>query len=218
MRMIRKTRNRPRPNKARQPPAVCPPGLMESHKNMKFKPVTLRECLLAVLSAGVVAGSAWAGEIQTREAWMPAYSVELPSTPVFATLINVSDASDRLLSVRSDGADLVSIRALRPVEGTLREVTLESLELPVGVPVELNSANAWLLLENTRKPVRARDQHTLTLVFERAGEVTLRVRARPVRFVAESPDDLRTDPMQQRLTPRHAEGLDEALRTDPFLR
>lgn len=186
---------------------------------MKFNPFTLKRHLVAGLAATVLAGAAWASEaIQTREAWMPAYSVEISSTPVFATLINVADAKDRLLAVRSDAADKVSIRALRLLDGALTEVAVDSLELPVGVPVELNASTAWLLLENTRRPVRARDQYTLTLVFEHAGEVTLRVRARPVRFVAETSDDIRTDPLQQRMPSRRIEGLDDALRTDPFLR
>lgn len=159
-----------------------------------------------------------AQEIQWRDAWMPAYSVEMANTPLFATLVNLSERNDRLIAVRSDQAEQVSIRALQQTDGKLREVVLDSIELPAGVPVTLGSDTAWLLLENTRTPVRARTTHTVTLVFEHAGEVRKRVRATPVRFPAAQVDDIHTDPLQRPVTSPRLESLDDALRSDPFLR
>lgn len=171
------------------------------------------------LICGLIAAAPVAAQdIQWRDAWMPAYSVEMANTPLFATLVNLSERNDRLIAVRSDEAARVSIRTLQQVDGALREVVLDSLELPAGVPVTLGSNTAWLLLENTRTPVRARSTHTLTLVFEHAGEVRKRVRATPVRFPAERVDDIHSDPLQRPVTSPRSEGLDDALRSDPFLR
>ncbi len=171
-----------------------------------------------LLGSVIAAVPVAAQEVQWRDAWMPAYSVEMADTPLFATLVNLSERNDRLIAARSDQAEQVSIRALQQTNGALREVVLDSLELPVGVPVTLGSDTAWLLLENTRRPVRARSTHTVTLVFEHAGEVRKRVRAIPVRFPAERVDDIHSDPLQRPLTSPRIESLDDALRSDPFLR
>ncbi len=184
---------------------------------MKLKH-TFALLLAAFTGTTLATAPALAQDIQWRDAWMPAYSVETADTPIFATLINLSERNDRLVAVRSDDAAAVTIRALRLIDGELREVTLDGLELPAGVPVTLNSGSAWLLLEQTRVPVRARSTQTLTLVFEHAGEIRQRVRATPVRFPAERVDDIHSDPLQRPVTAPRSEGLDDALRTDPFLR
>ncbi|NMG02680.1 copper chaperone PCu(A)C [Azoarcus taiwanensis] len=183
-----------------------------------MKPKHTLAILATLMGSLMAAAPATAQEIQWREAWMPAYSVEMTNTPLFATLVNLSQRNDRLIAVRSDQAEQVSIRALQQVDGTLREVVLDSLELPAGVPITLGSDTAWLLLENTRTPVRARSTHTVTLVFEHAGEVSRRVRATPVRFPAERVEDIHSDPLQRPVTAPRSEGLDDALRSDPFLR
>lgn len=183
-----------------------------------MKPKQTLALVTTLICSVMAAAPAIAQHIQWRDAWMPAYSVEMTNTPVFATLVNLSEHNDRLIAVRSDDAAAASIRALRQHDGVLREVVLDSLELPAGVPVTLGSDTAWLLLEKTRTPVRARSTQTLTLVFEHAGEIRKRVRATPIRFPAERVQDIHSDPLQRPVSPSRSEGLDDALRSDPFLR
>lgn len=173
-----------------------------------------------LLCLGLALGSlaAQAGDIHVRDAWMPAYGEKPDSAPAFLTLINLGATEDRLIGARSEGAREVSLRTLRLDDGELRTVPLQAVSLPPGVPVVFESGLAWLMLEGFNTPLAARGTQTITLIFERAGEVEHRIRIRNVQPGGGSLDNMRTDPLQSPGQTQRTEGLDDALRSDPFLR
>ncbi len=173
---------------------------------------------LAALACGSFAGTALADGIHVGEAWIPAYGENLRNAPVFLTLVNLGKGSDRLVGARSDGAAAVSLQTLAVQDGELRAQPLQAVSLPPGVPVPLAAGGTWLMLEDLKAPLRARATYTLKLVFEQAGEREYRVRVRPTPLAGDNLENLRTDPLQQPGQTQRTEGLDDALRSDPFLR
>lgn len=173
---------------------------------------------LAALACTAFATPTLAGDLHVREAWIPAYAENVSTAPVFLTLVNLGKDADRLVSARSDGAARVSLQALSVQDGELRATPLRGVALPPGVPVPLEAGSAWLQMEGLKGPLRPRATYTLKLTFEKAGEREVRVRVRPTPLAGESLDNLRTDPQQQPGQTPRSEGLDDALRSDPFLR
>lgn len=180
--------------------------------------IKTRLLALAVLALNTFAAPALADTLHVRDAWIPVYGDTVRNAPVFLTLLNMSDTNDRLLGASSDAAARVSIQAMGVADDALRTHTLDAVALPVGVPVTLNPGGVWLLLEDIHTPLRVRALYTVKLMFEHAGEREYRIRARVTNIAAETLDNMRTDPMQTRTQPERTEGLDDALRTDPFLR
>lgn len=176
--------------------------------------------MLGALACGALASAAAAAEsIHVRNAWMPAYTDDARSAPVFLTLVNLGAKSDRLVGVKADGAAVAGIRVIAVENGEARQRELTAVELPPGVPVPLQAGGAYLVLEGLKAPLKPRAAQTIRLVFQNAGERELRVKVRPEGLGDDPLENLRTDPLQVPIgKPAHSEGVDEALRTDPFQR
>lgn len=180
--------------------------------------IKTRLLALAALACTTLAAPALAETIHVRDAWIPVYGDTLRAAPVFLTLVNLGESADRLLSASSDDATAVSIQTMSVADDTLRPHTLDNVVLPVGVPVALTPGGAWLMLEGMKTPLRGRTVYTVKLVFEHAGEREYRIRGRVSNIAMDTLENMRTDPMQSTTQPERTEGLDDALRTDPFLR
>jgi len=180
--------------------------------------IKTRLLALAAFACTTLAAPALADTIHIRDAWIPVYGDQQRNAPIFLTLVNMGDSADRLLSVHSNDATKVSIQAMSVADDVLRPHTLDSVVLPVGVPVALSPGGAWLMLEGMQAPARARAMYSVVLVFEHAGEIEYRIRGRLSNIAADTLENLRTDPMQSPTRSERTEGMDDALRTDPFLR
>ncbi len=173
---------------------------------------------LATLALAALPAPAAADDLHVSDAWIPAYADKPASAPLFLTLVNTGNTADRLLGASSPAAESVSLQGMALSDGTLKAQPVKAVELPAGVPVPLAAGGVWLQLEGLKAPLRARASYTVTLKFENGGEREYAVRARPTLLASESLDNLRTDPLQQPGQPARTEGLDDALRSDPFLR
>ncbi len=96
---------------------------------------------------------------------------------------------------------------------------ISAVALPSGVPINMDNSGLYLLLDGINEPLRAGSRFNINLMFDEGESQTVRVQ---VRSVAVSGDrmleNMRTDPMQQGLSPRRSEGLDEGVMTDPLIR
>lgn len=172
----------------------------------------------AAAAAAAISMPVSAQTVHVRDAWIPAYSEAPARAPVFMTLVNTGERPDRLLSASAQGVASVSLQTLAMSDDELRGHTLKAIELPAGVALPLEAGGAWLMLEGLQAPMRARATYTLTLQFEHAGTQQVQVRVRPTSLLGDGLRNLRTDPLQEPGQTQRIEGLDDALRTDPFLR
>lgn len=163
---------------------------------------------------------AMAEKIYVDSAWSPYFAVpELDSAPVYMTITNLSAKQRQLLSVSTDVADQVLIQSMETVADVAQVTDISAVALPSGVPINMDNSGLYLLLDRINEPLRAGSRFNINLMFDEGESQTVRVQ---VRSVAVSGDrmleNLRTDPMQQGLSPRRSEGLDEGVMTDPLIR
>lgn len=174
---------------------------------------------LAAIACTMLATShAAADDIRIRDAWLPAHGEHVRVAPVYLTLVNQGSHADRLIGVRSEIARTATLHAMTIEADQARQRPLRAVELPAGIPVPLHAGGAYVILDDIVTPLRPRAVHTLHLVFEHAGEREVKFRVRPAGRDDDTLENLRTDPLQQPGQIPRSEGLDDALRTDPFLR
>ncbi|WAX76634.1 copper chaperone PCu(A)C [Streptomyces sp. KMM 9044] len=101
--------------------------------------------------------------------------------PFYLWLFNQGQSADRLLGAETTVARSVDIVS---VDGTVRGPA----EVPTGKPVELGEGRVHLLLRDLRQQIRGGDYAWITLRFERAGEVALRVHSPVPAYVDDATD------------------------------
>jgi copper(I)-binding protein len=92
------------------------------------------------------------------------------NAPVYMRIANSGNFSDRLISVSSPKAESVIFIS--------ENENISNLLIPAGDQVALSPNQSYLLLQGLRSDLIANEQFELVLIFERAGEVVLSVRAK----------------------------------------
>ncbi len=95
--------------------------------------------------------------------------------------LSVAEGSDRLIAAASPAAERVELHThTLDAQGVARMTRIEGIEVVAGSPTELRPGGLHVMLMGLTAPLAAGDAIDLTLTFEAAGDVTLRV---PVRAV-----------------------------------
>ncbi len=146
-------------------------------------------CALALLGALSSAGRAAAadpppigavevGALRVRDARILA-----PAAPdvaaAYFTIENHGDVPDALVGVASAAAATTELHSTVARDGRLAMLPIERLDIAPGAEVTLAPGGYHVMLLGLHQPLQAGDLVTLTLYFERAGPVTLRVPVRP---------------------------------------
>lgn len=97
---------------------------------------------------------------------------------------NHSDHDDRLLTASSPASQRVEIRAGPEAEGLA-----DGVEIRAGDELELAPSGIHLALLGLTQPLRDGDVLTLTLVFDKAGEMTFRLPVDFDRLVERAPTE-----------------------------
>jgi periplasmic copper chaperone A len=143
--------------------------------------------LAAALLAGCgsQAGSGSGGGIVVEGAWarpMPVMAGEpSPSgvnSAVYLTLRNLGPLPDRLAAGETPAAESVEIHESRMEDGIMKMRPVDGIGIPAGAVVELQPGGLHLMLLNLRSSLVEGDTVALSLRFEEAGSLDVRV---PVR-------------------------------------
>lgn len=133
--------------------------------------------LVVVVAVGLVLALVGGrGGIEASGAWMPQ-----PASPdvagIFVTLTNHGDTADRLVGGATDVADVVEIHeTVVDAEGrTMMQPLEDGIEIPAGGSVELAPGGLHVMLRELTAELVEGDRVTVTLEFERGGEVTVDV-------------------------------------------
>ena len=129
----------------------------------------------AVLACAGLADAAEA--LRVSSAWARATP---PGAQVGAVYLRIDGAAapDRLLGGSSPRARSVGLHEVEVVSGVSRMRPRDGLDIPAGARVELAPQGLHLMLVGLETPLRAGETVPLTLRFERAGEVTIRIEVR----------------------------------------
>lgn len=108
-----------------------------------------------------------------------AYIRELPPgqsvSSAYFTLVNDSAAAVALVAATSDVADRVEIHAHRMNGGALHMEQLHRVEVPAGGELTFKPGGLHLMLIDLKRPLRAGDTATVTLLDEKGGSHRLQL-------------------------------------------
>ncbi len=95
---------------------------------------------------------------------------------VYMTLMNKTDASDRLTGGTSSVADAVQIHEMRVENGIMKMHELSNgLEIPAKGSVTLKPGAYHVMLVGLKRPLKKGEHVALTLAFEKAGKLDINV-------------------------------------------
>jgi copper(I)-binding protein len=130
--------------------------------------------MVGLLFAGLtVAAAKQPGGVTVANAWARATPGGAKNGAVYMSITAEPGAGDRLVAAKSEAARSVELHLSEDEGGVTKMRRLDALEVPAGQTVVLRPGGHHLMLLDLKRPLKATDQLKLTLVFEKAGEVTV---------------------------------------------
>jgi copper(I)-binding protein len=149
-----------------------------TEKTMRY---LLKLAFAALLMVAAVPAFAQSSSIQIETPWARATPGGATTGAAYMTIDNKSKSADRLTGASSDVAKRLQIHEMKVVNGVMkmREIT-GGLSLPAGGSVTLKPGGYHVMLIGLNKALKEGEKFPLTLVFEKAGKVSIEV---PVQSV-----------------------------------
>lgn len=114
------------------------------------------------------------GDLVLTEAFSRATRPGAPVAGGFLLIANEGAADDRLVAARSDIAGHMEIHEMAMADGVMKMRELpDGLAIPAGETVALKPGGYHVMFMDLKGPLVEGETVTVTLVFEKAGEVTL---------------------------------------------
>lgn len=138
---------------------------------MKIRlPIVLSLIILLASACGSSSGT-----LTIQGAWArPANSGD--NSAAYFVIGNSTAADDTLLSVRSDIASATEVHmSMADGNGVMSMQMQESVTVPGGDKLEFKSGGLHVMFVNLNRNLNVGDTFTVTLLFEKAGEVSLQV-------------------------------------------
>ena len=153
---------------------------------MPYRLVSLLLVLVAPFAA-MAAGSghpgpqATAGALEISAVRAPASLGAARNGVVHLVVRNTGDQPDALLGARSAVANRTELHTHIHTDGIMRMRRVDRFGIPAGGILDLRSGGDHIMLVKLHEPLVTGRQFDLTLVFERAGAVDVRVEVVPLR-------------------------------------
>jgi hypothetical protein len=93
------------------------------------------------------------------------------TSAIYLTLRNAGAAADRLIGVASEVAKSTELHTTIHDQGIMKMRPLDGVDVPAGGIAEFTPGADHIMLIGLKAPLKAGDRFTLTLRFEKAGEV-----------------------------------------------
>jgi copper(I)-binding protein len=148
-----------------------------------------RSIASAIVAAMLVSGTALADDYQfkTLRVSNPFARATPPGAKVagaFMTIKNAGPEADRLISASSPAAGLVEIHEMAMEGGVMKMRALKGIDLKPGATVELQPGGYHVMLEDLKQPLKQGEQIPVTLNFEKAGAIEIKVKVEPMGAAA----------------------------------
>lgn len=130
--------------------------------------------LLAGLTAPAGAADFKAGSIVVSDPWIRASAgAAMKTGAAFAVLANNGDAMDQLVAAESPAADKVELHTHLMDGGVMRMREVKAIEVHPGTPTVLQPGGLHIMFIGLHGPLKEGTVVPLTLVFEKAGRLTI---------------------------------------------
>ncbi len=127
---------------------------------------------------------ALAGDLTVTQAFARASATPTAQTgAAYISLENHANEADRLVSASAPVAAMTHIHKSEVVDGVMKMQSVEALEIAAHGKLEMKPGGYHIMFMGLKQPLKQGEEIDLTLRFEKAGELTVKV---PVRGVAAS--------------------------------
>ncbi|TCO73953.1 copper chaperone PCu(A)C [Rhodovulum euryhalinum] len=139
--------------------------------------MSLKSKLFAGVLALVPALPALAGDISIQAPYARASTMMSKSGAAFMTIVNSGTADDRLVAAASDVAEKVELHThLADANGVMKMVEVEEgFPIPAGGNRALERGGDHVMFLGLTRPLAQGDLVTVTLTFEKAGEMVVEI-------------------------------------------
>lgn len=146
-----------------------------------------RRSSAAVVAAVAVVVAGWfalpapalgGGPLVVDGAWVRASIGDSKVSAAYLSISNRGESADRLVGVAAERAGHAMIHRSVVVDGVMKMRHVDAVEIPPGGSIRLEPGGIHVMLMGVSSRLEAGERISLTLVFDRAGEVELSV---PVR-------------------------------------
>ena len=148
--------------------------------NMRLKlfALAITTLVFAGLDAGATndtrSGSPSDSELSFSPMQIRATAPGMPSSAAYVSIANHGDAADRLIAAKTVVARRVEIHSMEMDNGVMRMRAVDGgLPIAAGDSVHLAPGGLHIMLMGLTTQLAADSQHEITLVFEKAGEITV---------------------------------------------
>lgn len=138
--------------------------------------MTLRATAVTALAALTLAAPALAQEIQVLDPYARSASATATTGAAFMLIENIGDADDRLIGATSPAAKVAQLHTHREKDGVMKMTRLDDgLAVPAGETVFLQRGGNHVMMMGLTEPFEPGKTISLTLVFEKSGEIEIEV-------------------------------------------
>ena len=140
--------------------------------NMWLKSFAL--AIIMLVFAGLDAGATSDSQLSFSPMQMRATAPGMPSSAAYVSIANHSGAADRLIAAKTVVARRVEIHSMEMDNGVMRMRAVDGgLPIAAGEAVHLAPGGLHIMLMGLTTQLAADSQHEITLVSEKAGEITV---------------------------------------------
>lgn len=136
---------------------------------------------LFLIVAALASANAQPSSIQVDGAWSRATLGQSRTGAAYLTLATRAGSADRLVSASTAVAGKVELHNHIMVGNVAQMRPVDAIEVAPGSPTVLQPGGLHIMLIDLKAPLQAGTSFPLTLVFEKAGAITVNVAVRAVR-------------------------------------
>lgn len=119
------------------------------------------------------------GDIHIADAWSPAPIGMAKAMAGYLEIFSMKETPDRLVGARSVQADRVELHGHSETDGVMRMRPVEAVEINPFGGASLEPGGLHLMIMGLKQKVAAGDHIPVTLIFEDAGEIEIKLTVRP---------------------------------------
>jgi copper(I)-binding protein len=132
--------------------------------------------IILLASATSFAEDFSAGSLRIEQPWARATAGNSKTAAAYLLIRNNGSEPDRLLSAGTPAAERAMLHRSEVTNGVARMFHMQSVEIAPGGTAAFSPENGnHVMLEGLRQPLKRGETIPLTLVFEKGGEITVKV-------------------------------------------
>jgi hypothetical protein len=129
--------------------------------------------LLVVAATTLLVGYGRGGDVSVKDVWVRSSPLIERAGAAYMIVENAGSAEDRLLSASVDFANKVELHETKKVGDMMKMLPVEAIPIPAKGSVELKPGGLHVMLMGLTRELKAGEKATITLKFEKAGEINV---------------------------------------------